>query len=88
MSKAALINMTGVLAKALAPSINVNCIVPGFVETDMGNSPEYIHRILDVPLKRTITPHEVADLCLFLASPESSAITGEIVVLDAGFQLH
>jgi len=84
-SKAAVINMTGVLSKALAPHIRVNCVAPGFVETDMLTSPEYVEQTKDGVLKRTVTTEEVARTCLFLASDEASGMTGQTVVVDAGF---
>ena len=86
-SKAAVISLTRVLAKALAPFVQVNAVAPGFVNTGMGHSPEYIDRVTNVPLRRILQPDEIASVCLFLASGESSSLTGEVIVADAGFQL-
>lgn len=88
MSKAAVVNATGMLAKALGPNILVNCIAPGFVDTEMPTSPEYVERVIkDSALKRMLRPEEIARTCLFLASEDSSGITGEVIHVDAGFQL-
>jgi 3-oxoacyl-[acyl-carrier protein] reductase len=87
-SKAAVLNFTGVLAKALAPHVLVNTVAPGFVETGMGHSPEYEKLVTAVPLARLIQPREVAEACLFLASDGAGAMTGETVVMDAGFRLR
>ncbi|MCX5195915.1 3-oxoacyl-ACP reductase FabG [Streptomyces sp. NBC_00249] len=87
-SKAAVLNLTGVLAKALAPHVLVNTVAPGFVETGMGHSPEYEQLVTAVPLARLVQPREVAEACLFLASGGSSAMTGETLVVDAGFRLR
>ncbi len=90
LSKAALANFTSVLAKALAPDINVNAIAPGGVETDMAKSwsPEYRAVIMKRSYLRRLTkPEEIANTCLFLASDESRAIIGEIIIVAGGGQL-
>ncbi|MER5635916.1 3-oxoacyl-ACP reductase family protein [Kitasatospora sp. NPDC002227] len=87
-SKAAVLNFTGVLAKALAPHVLVNAVAPGFVETGMGHSPEYEAVVTAVPLGRLVQPREVAEACLFLASAKAGATTGETIVMDAGFRLR
>ena len=89
-SKAALENFTYVLAKVLAPDINVNAIAPGGVETDMakGWSPEYRESVMKRSyLHRLTKPEEIANACLFLASDESKGIIGEIIIVAGGGQL-
>jgi 3-oxoacyl-[acyl-carrier protein] reductase len=89
-SKAALANFTSVLAKVLSPDINVNAIAPGGVETDMAKSwsPEYREVVMKRSYLRRLTkPEEIANTCLFLASDESRAIMGEIIIVAGGGQL-
>lgn len=88
-SKAAIIGMTKSLAKELGPSnINVNCIAPGVIQTDMLNdvNDEIINSLKDdTPLMRIGTPLDIANLALFLASDESNFITGQIISSNGGF---
>ena len=88
-SKAALHGMTKALAKELGPSgINVNAIAPGLINTEMNESlsTDVIASIVDeTPLMRIGTPRDVASLAIFLASEESSFITGEIISVNGGF---
>src|SRR6266481_9043824 len=90
-TKAGVVAMTQGFARELGPyGINVNAISPGVVEgTPMTSglmTPEIRQRIADsIPLKRMIQPAEVARLALYLASDISQGITGQAIVLDAGF---
>ena len=90
-TKAGVVAMTQGFARELGPyGINVNAISPGVVEgTPMTSglmTPEVRQRIADsIPLKRMIQPAEVARLALYLASDISQGITGQAIVLDAGF---
>ena len=87
-SKAALIGMTKALAKELGPSgIRVNCVAPGVVETDMVASlgSETLTSLAeDTPLCRNASPEEIANAVYFLASPEASFITGQILAVNGG----
>jgi NAD(P)-dependent dehydrogenase (short-subunit alcohol dehydrogenase family) len=91
MAKAAIVSMTRSLARDLgAASIRVNSILPGAILTEKQNrlfmSPEYEQRIFtNQCLKRHIMPVEVARLMLFLASDDSSAITSQSHIIDAGW---
>jgi 3-oxoacyl-[acyl-carrier protein] reductase len=91
-TKAGVIGMTKTAAKELAPKgINVNVIAPGMIWTDMIKSmpPAIIDRMekglaFIVPLNRKGSPLDVANLALFLASDESSFITGQLIHCDGG----
>ncbi|MGQ9694100.1 MAG: 3-oxoacyl-ACP reductase FabG [Thermodesulfobacteriota bacterium] len=91
-TKAGVIGMTKTAAKELAPKgINVNVIAPGMIWTDMIKSmpPAIIEKMekglpFIVPLNRKGTPQDVANLALFLASDESSFITGQLIHCDGG----
>lgn len=86
-SKAGVITLTKNFAKALAPHINVNCIAPGWVNTDINKGlPENFlsHEIENIYFKRFAEPIEIANLCLFLSSPNSSFINGTVITADGG----
>jgi len=90
-SKAALLGFAKSLALELAPDIRVNCIAPGYVDTDLlsGDTPEKRKwRIEQVPLKRIASPEEIANVCVFLASNMSSYITGETIVATGGLYIR
>ena len=90
VSKGALKQLTNVTALALAPhGIRVNAIGPGTILTDMARGimtdKAAEDRILSrTPLGRTGSPEEVAAVALFLASDESSYITGQTIYPDGG----
>lgn len=88
-SKASIIGYTKALAKEVAPSgINVNCVAPGVVQTDMIKSfGESDLKILceETPLGRIATPSEIAQTILFLASDNSTFITGEVINVNGGY---
>lgn len=88
-SKGAIISLTKSLAAELAPhNIRVNCVAPGWVDTDMshaaliGDEKDKILRT--IPLERAGTPEEIAGPILFLASDLSTYITGEILNVNGG----
>ncbi len=88
-TKAALIGMTKALAKEVGPSgIRVNAIAPGVIATEMNRalSQEDLDTLADdTPLCRIGTPEEIARAIYFLASEESSFITGEVLNASGGF---
>ena len=87
-SKAGMIGMTQSLAKEVASrSINVNCIAPGFIETDMTDALTEDQKagiLKQVPMNRLGQGKEIADAALFLASSESDYITGQVLTVDGG----
>jgi NAD(P)-dependent dehydrogenase (short-subunit alcohol dehydrogenase family) len=90
-AKAAIVGLTRTLAHELGPAgIRVNAVLPGAIATErqqrLWYTPEGVKRILDnQALKRQIEPAEVARLVLFLAADDSSAITNQSYVVDAGW---
>ncbi|HMD79243.1 MAG TPA: SDR family oxidoreductase, partial [Nitrososphaerales archaeon] len=86
-AKGAVVSMTRMLAKSLAPRIRVNCMAFGSIKTTWVDwlDEDQVRSYLDaIPMRRFGKPSEAADLALFLASDESSFITGQVVVLDGG----
>jgi NAD(P)-dependent dehydrogenase (short-subunit alcohol dehydrogenase family) len=94
-SKGGLLMLSKALALDLAEDgIRVNCVCPGITDTPMfryhmsmeTNPMEATQeRISRVPLGRALLPREVADAILYLASDQSSGITGTSLVVDAGY---
>ena len=88
VSKAAIASLTRTMAKELAKAgIRVNALAPGFVNTDMNKqiSADYMETMLQqIALGRIAKPEEVARIAVFLASDESSYITGQIIRIDGG----
>ncbi len=93
VSKAAVMALTRRLAFELAPhGIRVNAVAPGWVETDMtvgGRSPEDAEAVRSFfrsrsMLRMTGAPDHIASAVLFLASPESAYMTGQVLVVDGG----
>jgi len=90
-SKGGIVGMTEALAVELAPyNIRVNAISPGMIETPMidpaKQDPKMMEAMLArVPMRRVGKPEEVSNLVLFLASDESSYMTGSTVVIDGGW---
>lgn len=102
-SKAAVISMTKSLALAHATDgVRVNCVCPGFVETDMwaslahqqgailNQSPEEFtrQRLRQIPLGRMERPEDVANVIGFLVSSCSDYMTGQALSVDGGLVMH
>ena len=89
-SKGGLLALTRTLAVEWARhNIQVNAIAPGWFVTSMNegafNDPEIRDRLLrDVPARRTGRPDELGALVVYLASPASDYVTGEVVFVDGG----
>jgi 3-oxoacyl-[acyl-carrier protein] reductase len=87
-SKAGLIGLSKSVAKEFAGrNINVNCIAPGYVETDMtaALTEEQRNAFINViPLKRATNPDEIAGIVTFLVSEKANYITGQVINVDGG----
>ncbi len=93
-SKGGVVNLTRALAIELAPEIRVNCVCPGWVDTDMlrrdyvdlADDPAAAEReaIEESPLKRVATPEEIAKAIVYLASYDARFITGVALPMDGG----
>ena len=89
-SKGAIVMLTKTMALELAHlGIRVNAVCPGYIQTPMSmgiDSPEFTKNFVDryIPLNRPGKVEEIAPIFLFLASEESSFITGQVIVADGG----
>ncbi len=93
-SKGGVVNLTRALAMELAPDIRVNCVCPGWVDTDMlrrdyvdlAADPAAAEReaIEEAPLKRVASPGEIAKAITYLASHDARFITGVAFPIDGG----
>jgi NAD(P)-dependent dehydrogenase (short-subunit alcohol dehydrogenase family) len=94
-SKGGVIAMTKALAMELAPSVRVNVVCPGMVETPMTQGflrnaagavePDLLNRYA---LRRPAAPEEIAAAILFLTSAEASFVTGIVLPVDGGRTFH
>lgn len=91
ISKAAVHHLTRSLAAEWAPrGVRVNALAPGYTKTGIADidKPEYKHYWVDeVPMQRYAQAEEIAPAVLYLASPASSFVTGEVLVIDGGYTL-
>jgi 3-oxoacyl-[acyl-carrier protein] reductase len=87
-SKAGVIAVTKSLAEELAPKILVNNIAPGWVDTEINKdlSAEYVEKETErIAVGRFGKPEEIAKVATFLASDDSSFVSGTTIVVDGGF---
>ena len=88
-SKAAVVSLTKSLARELGPNgVRVNCVAPGFIDTDMNAEVDAEGRIEVVratPLGRIGKPEEVAKAVYFLATEDASFINGAVLPVDGGY---
>src|SRR5207247_5567172 len=85
-AKAGLVNLTQTLAVEWAPKVRVNCVSAGLMATEQveatyGDEASVARVSATVPLGRMGDPGDVADVCLFLASPLARYVTGANVVV-------
>jgi 3-oxoacyl-[acyl-carrier protein] reductase len=87
-SKAGIIGITKTVAKELGKySVNVNCVAPGLIETEMMRNADPSVReaaMNDIVLGRLGQPEDIANAVAFLCSDLSKHITGEIIKVDGG----
>lgn len=86
-SKAAVLALTGVLARELAGSVSVNAVAPGLVETDMTahmDAPARERSLGAQPLRRLGRAEEVASVVAYLATEAPAYLTGEVIRVDGG----
>ena len=86
-SKAGIISLTKNFAKEYAPDVRVNCILPGWIDTEMNKDLDE-KQIEDINektlLERFAKPEEISNVVLFLASDKSSYINGTSIVVNGG----
>lgn len=93
-SKGGVVNLTRAMALDLAPQVRVNCVCPGYVDTDMvrrdhigrSDDPDSAEREVNesAPMKRMARPEEIATAILYLASSDAGFITGAALQIDGG----
>ena len=93
-SKGGVVNLTRAMALELAPTVRVNCVCPGYVDTDMvrrdgidqaDDSQAAEQAIVDyAPLKRISKPAEIAKAIAYLAGEDALFITGSALQIDGG----
>ena len=90
-SKAGIIGFTKSIAKEVGSrNIRCNAIAPGYIETEMTAAVDDKVKetfLQNIPLKRMGSPEEIADLTLFLASPQSEYITGQVISICGGLNI-
>jgi NAD(P)-dependent dehydrogenase (short-subunit alcohol dehydrogenase family) len=90
ISKAADFQLARNLAAEFGPrQVRVNCIAPGLIKTDFAKAlwenPQMLAAVtMHTPLQRIGEPHEIAGAAVFLASPASTFMTGQAIVVDGG----
>ena len=87
MSKGAVMSLTRCLAVEFAPRVRVNCIAPGWIENDWSRhltARTQQKMIQDVPMERWGTAEDVLNVALFLSSPATAYITGQIIPVNGG----
>jgi len=85
--KGGILAFSKALARSVAPTIRVNVIAPGWIETSFGEAVEdQVHRSIaeSTPLKRWGTPEDVAGAAVYLASPAASFLTGQTIMVGGG----
>ena len=91
-SKAGVESMSRALAREVGSrNITVNCVAPGFIDTDMTKSlPEEVvtGKLKQIPLARFGNPEDVAAAAAFLASPKAAYITGTVVHVNGGMFMN
>lgn len=86
--KGGILSFSKSLARSVAPKVRVNILAPGWIETEFAATtmdPEYHRRVAEsTPLGRWGTPEDVARAAVFLASSDSSFLTGQMLMIGGG----
>jgi 3-oxoacyl-[acyl-carrier protein] reductase len=85
-AKAGVVSLTKSMAEELAPhGILVNAVSPGAIATETAKSQGWLtERIPQIPVRRAAEPEDIAEVALFLASPQNRFVVGETVVANGG----
>jgi 3-oxoacyl-[acyl-carrier protein] reductase len=86
-AKGAIASFSRSLARDVAPQIRVNILAPGFIETAFGEGadPKFRQKVIELtPLARWGKPEDVAGAAVFLASDDSSFLTGQLIMVNGG----
>ena len=88
-AKAGLLNYTATVGQEWAPTVRVNAVTPGLITTELSElhygGAESVARIEQaIPMKRMASVHDVAEACVYLASPAAAYLTGANIILDGG----
>jgi 3-oxoacyl-[acyl-carrier protein] reductase len=90
-AKAGILGMTRALARELAPTITVNAVCPGAIETERTKASlgvHYDHVVKETPLARLGTPDDIAVVVAFLATATPMYMTGEVIDVDGGANIN
>jgi len=91
-SKSGMIGFTKSLAKEMgARNICVNCVAPGFIATDMTdalNEKQKEAILGQIPMQKLGQPEDIANAALYLASPLSDYVTGQVLTVDGGMVMY
>jgi 3-oxoacyl-[acyl-carrier protein] reductase len=86
--KGGIMSFSKSLARSIAPKVRVNILAPGWIETEFAATtmdPDYYRNVVEsTPLKRWGTPEDVARSAVFLASDDSSFLTGQMLMIGGG----
>jgi 3-oxoacyl-[acyl-carrier protein] reductase len=86
--KGGILSFSKSLARSIAPRVRVNILAPGWIETEFAATamdPEHHRRVAaSTPLGRWGTPEDVARAAVFLASPDSAFMTGQMLMIGGG----
>jgi NAD(P)-dependent dehydrogenase (short-subunit alcohol dehydrogenase family) len=85
-AKAGVVSLTKSMAEELAPhGVLVNAVSPGAIATETAKSQGWLaERIPQIPVRRAAEPEDIAEVALFLASPQNRFVVGETVIANGG----